>query len=80
MQFVLPVAMLVYPAWLGANQRDFSHVAIFALILSVALFFFGPKQKDVAGDPNKAMMALFSLILAVGLTGVGYGIGYFVFG
>lgn len=74
------LALMAYPAWLGANHRSIGQVAIFVAVFAVALFFFGPKSQEVQGTPSKPVMALFSLVLASGLTGLGYGLGYWVFG
>lgn len=80
MQFLFTLALLVYPAWLGAHHRPPGQVAIFVLVLAVMLFAFGPKSQEVQHNPSKLLMALFSLVLSAGLSGVGYGIGYMVFG
>jgi hypothetical protein len=80
MKFLFTLAMLAYPAWLGANQRSFGQVAIFVIIFATMLFFFGPKSHEVQDNPSKPLMVLFALVMAAGLTGVGYGAGYLVFG
>jgi hypothetical protein len=80
MKLLFTLALLAYPAWLGANHRGFGQVAIFVVVFAVALFFFGPKSHQVQDNPSKPLMSLFSLVLAAGLTGVGYGLGYLIFG
>lgn len=80
MQYVFTLALLVYPAWLGAHHRSPIQVAIFVLVLAGMLFVFGPKSQEVQHNPSKPLLALFSLVLSAGLSGVGYGVGYMVFG
>lgn len=79
-KLLITLALMAYPAWLGANQRSLGQVAIFVLVFAAMLFFFGPKSQDVQDNPNKPTMALFALVLSSGLTGVGYYLGYLVFG
>jgi hypothetical protein len=79
-KFLLPAALLIYPAWLGAHHSGFGQVSIFAVIFAVVLFFVGPKSHEVQHNPSKPLMFAFALVLAAGLTGVGYGLGYFLFG
>lgn len=80
MKFLFTLALLAYPAWLGANNRSIGQVAIFVFIFAAMLFVFGPKSHEVQDNPSKPLLAAFSLVLSAGLTGVGYGIGYLIFG
>lgn len=74
------VGILAYPIFLGAHGRSLEQVAVFVGILAVVLFFFGPKPGEVQGNPSRPLTAIFSLILAAGLSAFGYGIGYFFLG
>lgn len=80
MPFVFTLGLLIYPAWLGANHRSPGQVALFVIVLAVMLFVFGPKSQEVQHNPGKPLLALFSLVLSAGVAGVGYGIGYMLFG
>lgn len=80
MHYLFVLALLVYPAWLGAHHRGPGQVAIFVLVSAILLFVYGPKSQEVQHNPSKPLLALFSLILSAGLAGVGYGVGYMVFG
>jgi len=80
MKLLFTLGLLAYPTWLGAGHRSFGEVAIFVVIFATMLFIFGPESNDVQHNPGKPLMALFSLVLGAGLTGVGYGLGYAIFG
>jgi hypothetical protein len=77
---IFTLALLIYPAWLGAHHASVGRVAIFALIFAVCIFVAGPKSNEVQHNPSKAMLALFALVLASGLAAIGYGFGYGIFG
>lgn len=80
MQFVFTLALLVYLAWLGAHHQSPGQVAIFVLVLAAMLFIFGPKSQEMQHNPSRPLMALFLVVLSAGLAGVGYGVGYMIFG
>lgn len=80
MSHLMPIlftgAMLAYPIWKGASYGSFRQMAIYAVVVAAVIFFNGPKSHEIEHNPPRWMLAVFSLIGAVGLTGLGYGIGY----
>lgn len=80
MGFMIFFAQLAYPVWLGAKAAGLGHCSTYAAVLAVCLLIAGPKSHEVQGNPGFWLRAFFSLTLAAGLTGLGYGVGYWLFG
>ncbi|OHD00912.1 MAG: hypothetical protein A2885_13480 [Sphingopyxis sp. RIFCSPHIGHO2_01_FULL_65_24] len=76
MHIAISLVFLAYPIYLGYSEAGLLRAAIFAAIFGVVLLFTGPKASEVQGNPSKPLMLFFSLVIASGLTAVGYGIGY----
>ncbi len=80
MGFMIFFAQLAYPVWLGSRAAGLAHCATYAAILAICLLIAGPKSHEVQGNPGFATRAAFSLVLASGLTGLGYAVGWALFG
>jgi hypothetical protein len=79
LKLLFTLALIAYPVWMGSQQLRFSEVAVFAIVFAIVLFLFGPKSHEVQDQPSVVTMVFFALVLSAGLTGVGYGLGFWLF-
>lgn len=76
----ITLLLAIVPFWMGAHHRSLPQVAVYVIAFGVFLYFFGPKPSEVQGNPNKPLMALFSLAAAAGISSIGYAVGSFILG